>query len=466
MFVVSEYLMQSEFPPHPGDAAPMQINTPLVLGLSVLFLSSLSGEFLVLCRSALSTPGRDSGDISLEALLFGAVSAGGEFDESVQRHLHPGTLLLGHVHEVGVDAAEDSLVGNDDDILTALQFHDDGLKADDDVAVGLTATVAVVVLVFITGSEILGVFLSDFFVGQAVANARVKFVQGFPLQLLIASRSLEVTGTLNSTTQSRSPDYDLGVVRDTRLAQQLGKCAGVGFAALGDVRVASNTASQVELGFTVLFSSVRLHIMVGNCIVLTYSGEPDGTRLDVNILDVVDQTAGQVIFDLVDDDGRSHVDELDVGVLLLIFVDGFVHLLVVANAVAEIKGSDLRILTLVVRGGRLDFLDVSHDEIFVITDGLHKESLNASFSALLIDPLAALLGGVGGIQDGDNTLAGLEPLKHVRHGSLCGSSAHAFTLFIVGVKEGGSWLRVAEAAIATNVEDTGRDTDPTQIAHG
>lgn len=53
----------------------------------------------------LLTESADGRDISLQPLLLGAVSLWGEFDERVERNLHPGATLLRDVHEVGVDAA-------------------------------------------------------------------------------------------------------------------------------------------------------------------------------------------------------------------------------------------------------------------------------------------------------------------------------------------------------------------------
>ena len=41
------------------------------------------------------------------------------------------------VHEVGVDAAEDGLVGYDENVFAALEFHDDGFEADHYVAVAV-----------------------------------------------------------------------------------------------------------------------------------------------------------------------------------------------------------------------------------------------------------------------------------------------------------------------------------------
>lgn len=55
-------------------------------------------------------------------------------------------------------------VRNDNDVLTAFEFHDDGFQTDHDVAVRLAASVAVIVLVVVARLEIFGVFLGDFLV--------------------------------------------------------------------------------------------------------------------------------------------------------------------------------------------------------------------------------------------------------------------------------------------------------------
>lgn len=47
--------------------------------------------------TAFSTPGRDCGNICFDAMFFGAIGTRSKLDKSVQGHLHPGALLLGHV---------------------------------------------------------------------------------------------------------------------------------------------------------------------------------------------------------------------------------------------------------------------------------------------------------------------------------------------------------------------------------
>ena len=98
---------------------------------------------MVFSRTALRPPRRHGGDVSLEPLLLRAICPRRELHERVQRDLHPRALGLREVVEVGEDAADDGLVGDDDDVLASLELHDDWFKADDDVAVGFAASVAV-----------------------------------------------------------------------------------------------------------------------------------------------------------------------------------------------------------------------------------------------------------------------------------------------------------------------------------
>lgn len=46
------------------------------------------------------------------------------------------------------------------------------------------ATVAVIVFVLISGLEIRGIFFLDLRIGHVVADARVEFIEGFPLELV------------------------------------------------------------------------------------------------------------------------------------------------------------------------------------------------------------------------------------------------------------------------------------------
>ena len=199
------------------------------------------------------TPKRaDGGDIGLEALLLGAVGPGRELDERVQGDLHPRALLLRDIHVVGVDAPQDGLVGDDDDVLAPFELHDDGFEADDDVAVGLAAPVAVVVLVVVARLEVFRVAVRNVLVREAVADARVQLVQGLPLELVVALwGGGEEAGGLDGAFEGGGPDGELAVIADGG-GDEVGQRAGVELAAFGDVGVAADFAGEVEFRFTVL----------------------------------------------------------------------------------------------------------------------------------------------------------------------------------------------------------------------
>lgn len=95
----------------------------------------LLSRILMLGDTTLASPRAHSRDLGIVALDIGSVGAGSEFDERVKWDIQPGTLLLGFLHKVGVDASEDGLVGDDKNVFAALEFHDDGFEADDDVPV-------------------------------------------------------------------------------------------------------------------------------------------------------------------------------------------------------------------------------------------------------------------------------------------------------------------------------------------
>ena len=203
-------------------------------------------------RTPLTPKRADGGNIRFEALLLGAVRPGGQLDQRMQRHLHPGTLLLRHVHIIRVDAPQHGLMRHDDDVLTALQLHDDGLESDDDVAIGFSAAVAVVVFVVVSRFEVFGVLVRDLLVREAVAGARVEFVEGFPFELVVAfGGGGEEAGRLVGAFEGGCPDCELAVVTNGG-SDEVRERAGVEFPALRYVGVAADLAAEVEFGFAML----------------------------------------------------------------------------------------------------------------------------------------------------------------------------------------------------------------------
>ena len=153
---------------------------------------------MVLCTAPLPSPRADRGNIRLESLLLCTICLGRQFDQCVQRDFHPGALFLGHVHEICIDASQNGLMRNNQDILTPFQFHDNWLESNDHVAVGFAAKVAVIVLVLIALGEVFGVLLLDLAVGEAVADARVELVKGFPFEFFKGKEAGGLYGAFES----------------------------------------------------------------------------------------------------------------------------------------------------------------------------------------------------------------------------------------------------------------------------
>lgn len=55
-------------------------------------------------------------------------------------------------------------VRDDDDVLASLQLHDDRFEPNNNVAIGLASSVAIVVFVVISGLKVFGVLVGDFLV--------------------------------------------------------------------------------------------------------------------------------------------------------------------------------------------------------------------------------------------------------------------------------------------------------------
>lgn len=118
----------------------------------------------------------------------------------------------------------------------------------------------------------------------------------------------------------------------------------------------------------------------------THSANPDASWLDVEVHEIVYDPTLQVVLQSIDDDLASNVDNFAVRQIMLVFikclVDSFVH----SYPLSKVLGCLLRVLPSIVRARRLDFLDVTHDQIFVITFALNEKSLNVFGITSFLDP--------------------------------------------------------------------------------
>lgn len=195
----------------PSVTPPMYLHDDIRL---ILFVRIF---WRMLCRTPLLPPRRYGRDVRLEALLFRAVRARRQLDQRVQRNLHPGALLLGHVVEVGVNAPKHRLVRHDDHVLAALQLHDNRLQPDDHVPVRLAAAVSVIVLVLVPCRKVLWVSFLNFFVRESIADAAVELVECLPFELLEACFGSQVSCSLDCALEGRCPDYEFAALWNTGL---------------------------------------------------------------------------------------------------------------------------------------------------------------------------------------------------------------------------------------------------------
>lgn len=109
---------------------------------------------------------------------------------------------------------------------------------------------------------------------------------------------------------------------------------------------------------------------------------------------VVNQSARQIVFNIVDDNGRPYIDELDVG-HILIFLYGLVYFFIVVDPLHKVLCGDFWVLSDVVWRGGFHFANIVHDEFSVVAFRFNEERLDPSRLAHVADPLAASLGRIG-----------------------------------------------------------------------
>jgi hypothetical protein len=137
-------------------------------------------------------------------------------------------------------------VGDYNDILTPFEFHDNRLQANHNVTIALSATVAVVVLVIIPGFEVFWILFLDFLISKSIAYTRVKLIESFPFELIVAvgGRRKEA-GSLNSTFECRRPYCQLAIIAD-RLRNEFREFPGIELTALRDIRITSYLPLKIE----------------------------------------------------------------------------------------------------------------------------------------------------------------------------------------------------------------------------
>lgn len=180
----------------------------------------------------------------------------------------------------------------------------------------------------------------------------------------------------------------------------------------------------------------------------------------MEVHEVVDDSALEVVFDLVDDDLLAHIDQLHVCQVLLVLVDGLVDLLIVPYPVPKVQRSRFWILTLIIGRRCLDFHDVCHDGLFRITLGLNIERFDAIGLAAFTHPSSSSLCRICSVEYSHNPPICLEPLEHIIHGSFRGSMPHTLAVFVGCIEEVGSGLWGVLSAVAAHIEGLGAYRKP------
>lgn len=77
----------------------------------------------------------------------------------MQGYLDVRQILMGQIVEVCVEATQDRLMSNDQDVFLSLKFHDDGFEANDDVPVRFATAVSVVEFILVAVRKVFRVGL-------------------------------------------------------------------------------------------------------------------------------------------------------------------------------------------------------------------------------------------------------------------------------------------------------------------
>ena len=143
----------------------------------------------------------------------------------------------------------------------------------------------------------------------------------------------------------------------------------------------------------------------------------------MEILDIVNQATGQVVFNVINNHGGTDVDQLDVSEVVLIVSKRLVDFFIIADTISEVLCSDLRVLSHIIWRRSLDLENIVHNKFLVIAFRLNKQGLDSVGKTVFVDPITAILGGVCGIQDRNLPISLTEPASHVCHGCLSSSAA-------------------------------------------
>jgi len=184
----------------------------------------------------------------------------------------------------------------------------------------------------------------------------------------------------------------------------------------------------------------------------TYSTYPDTSGLDVKVHEVVYHTRLQIIVYPVDDDLASHVDDFAVCHVGLVLVQCLVHPLVHCDSLSEVERRLFWVLPFVVGTGRFDFANVGHDHILVLALALNEQGLDSLGIANVLDPAAAALGAVCGVENSNEVVLSFEPLQHVGDCSFSGRPTKSLAFLVVRIEKVCRRLWCVGTAVVADIE--------------
>ena len=130
----------------------------------------------------------------------------------------------------------------------------------------------------------------------------------------------------------------------------------------------------------------------------------------MKVHEVVDDSALQVVLNLVYDDLLAHVNQFHICQILFIFIDCLINLLIISYPISKVQRSSFWVLAFIVGRCGLDLHDVCHNGLFRITLGLHIERLDVVGFAALTHPSSSGLCRIRSIQYGHHSSVCLEPI--------------------------------------------------------
>ena len=128
------------------------------------------------------------------------------------------------------------------------------------------------------------------------------------------------------------------------------------------IRITPNLTIYIKLGFSMLLQLVKMAKVRG----VAYARQPNRSRLDMQVHQIVDNPTLQVVLNAIDDDLLADIHELQIRKITLGLINCLVNLLVIFDAITEVLSSYLGVQPYVVWRCSLDLQNIAHDQVFIV----------------------------------------------------------------------------------------------------